>query len=185
VLEDLGLVNALHALTSSRPADGTAAPAVAFAVDGEPIPLDSELELMLFRVAQEALSNVYRHAGANCVDLHLRFQDGSVQLAVRDDGSVAMIDFRADGTAAFSDSVISESGSEPLQGRWAVIALENNIATVAIYYSVSGLDMHRMNIEIVSKACMNVVEAAFRGMVQKWDQRFVRETAPAARPSKP
>ena len=86
VLEDLGLVNALHALASSRPADGNAAPDVAFTVEGEPIPLDSELELMLFRIAQEALSNIHRHAGANCVDLHLRFQDGSVQLAVRDDG---------------------------------------------------------------------------------------------------
>ena len=42
--------------------------------------------LCLFRVAQEALSNVVRHAAANFATLRLRQADGGLSLAVSDDG---------------------------------------------------------------------------------------------------
>lgn len=95
-----------------------------------------------------------------------------------DDGSVAIVNFRADGTASFSDSATIESGEEPLDGKWALIGLDGDLATVAIYYSASGLHMHRMTIELATPDCINIIESAFRGGLHKWDQRFVRETAP-------
>jgi signal transduction histidine kinase len=54
----------------------------------EPLPdgIGNETELCLFRVAQEALSNAIRHAGAGKLQLQLRIQGGGVLLAVRDDG---------------------------------------------------------------------------------------------------
>ena len=45
-----------------------------------------ESELCLFRVAQEALTNVARHAGTRAAGVTLRQSDGGLLLAVSDDG---------------------------------------------------------------------------------------------------
>jgi two-component system sensor histidine kinase UhpB len=44
------------------------------------------LEAAAFRIAQEAMTNVTRHAGARVVDVELGAQEGALNLAVRDDG---------------------------------------------------------------------------------------------------
>ena len=48
--------------------------------------LASEIETALYRIAQEALNNVYKHAGANRADVMLERRDGKVVLIVEDDG---------------------------------------------------------------------------------------------------
>jgi signal transduction histidine kinase len=54
---------------------------------GTPCPLPSEVEVMLFRVAQEALNNARKHArGASRVALTLSYMGETVALDVRDDG---------------------------------------------------------------------------------------------------
>ena len=57
-------------------------------VDLDPLPaaVGKDAALCLFRVAQEALNNVTRHAGARAASVALRQMDGGVLLAVRDDG---------------------------------------------------------------------------------------------------
>ncbi|MFQ6020350.1 MAG: sensor histidine kinase, partial [Dehalococcoidia bacterium] len=40
----------------------------------------------LYRIAQEALANVYRHADASAIDVHLAFGEDLVCLEIRDDG---------------------------------------------------------------------------------------------------
>jgi len=59
---------------------------LSFATTGEPRPLLAELEMTLFRVAQEALANVAKHAKASKVGLTLSYTDQAVLLDVRDDG---------------------------------------------------------------------------------------------------
>ena len=49
-------------------------------------PLSEEHELVVYRIAQEALTNVARHAEASEVELRLERADGQVILTVRDDG---------------------------------------------------------------------------------------------------
>ncbi|SBT94070.1 two-component system, NarL family, sensor histidine kinase UhpB [Streptomyces sp. DI166] len=84
VLEDLGLISALNSLTHEFATHTGLRVVRDFAPD---LPqLDQETELVLYRVAQEALTNVARHAEAGRVDVSLRPLDGTVVLAVTDDG---------------------------------------------------------------------------------------------------
>ncbi len=55
-------------------------------VDGEPAPLGGVSEVVLLRTAQEALSNVRRHASAGHVALSLAYEPARVVLTVTDDG---------------------------------------------------------------------------------------------------
>jgi two-component system sensor histidine kinase UhpB len=82
-LEDLGLRSALTALTTSFGRQTGIRMERAF----EPgVRLDREQELVVYRVAQEALTNVARHAQAGLVEISLRRDDGEAVLRVRDDG---------------------------------------------------------------------------------------------------
>jgi signal transduction histidine kinase len=83
-LEEASLPEALDAM--ARRWSETAAVELSFATTGEPRPLLAEVEMTLFRVAQEALANVAKHAGASKVGLTLSYTDQAVLLDVRDDG---------------------------------------------------------------------------------------------------
>lgn len=84
VLEELGLVEALRAECERRGRGGRLA--VSMDLESISAAIGKESELCLFRVAQEALNNVARHAGANAASITLRPVDGGALLAVRDDG---------------------------------------------------------------------------------------------------
>ena len=55
-------------------------------VEGEVRPLPAGLDLTAYRIVQEALTNVRRHAHATRVDVLLRYGDDAVEIEVRDDG---------------------------------------------------------------------------------------------------
>jgi two-component system sensor histidine kinase UhpB len=83
-LDDLGLINALIALSTRAGRQGDLQIERHFADD---LPaLSSELELVIYRVAQEALTNVLRHAEASHCLVELQSRDGRVELRVSDDG---------------------------------------------------------------------------------------------------
>jgi two-component system sensor histidine kinase UhpB len=83
-LEDLGLESALAALATA--VGDQAGVRVNRSVEPLRVPLTDEQELVIYRVAQEALTNVARHAHATEVDLRLERRDDRVTLVVRDDG---------------------------------------------------------------------------------------------------
>ena len=84
VLEDLGLASALAALATEFADHSDAAVRRSFA-PGLPA-LSPEAEVVVYRVAQEALTNAARHADAQSVELSLRRQGDQVVLEVTDDG---------------------------------------------------------------------------------------------------
>jgi signal transduction histidine kinase len=53
---------------------------------GEMAPLKEEVSLPMLRVAQEALTNVFRHAHASTATIVLKIREGSVELSISDDG---------------------------------------------------------------------------------------------------
>ncbi|ROT26802.1 sensor histidine kinase [Micromonospora sp. HM5-17] len=84
VLEDLGLLSALNALATEFSQ-----------VSGVPVQrrlksdlpaLSAEMELVIYRIAQESLTNVARHARASRVELSLHAESDAVVLRVADDG---------------------------------------------------------------------------------------------------
>jgi two-component system NarL family sensor kinase len=83
-LDTLGLPAALELLGREAGESGLAQ--VHVVVDGHEVELPDEVKTVLFRVAQEALANVAKHAAATRVRLALRFGGAGVSLEVEDDG---------------------------------------------------------------------------------------------------
>ena len=83
-LEDLGLVTALEML--ARETSQNNATNIDFQKSGEEQRLSHEVELALYRIAQEALNNVVRHSQAKSADLHIAFGKNEIRLEVHDNG---------------------------------------------------------------------------------------------------
>ena len=60
--------------------------AVDLHVDGEPVELPAGLDLSVYRIVQEALTNTLRHAAARRADVALSFGPHDLRVEVRDDG---------------------------------------------------------------------------------------------------
>ncbi|HEY1368825.1 MAG TPA: GAF domain-containing sensor histidine kinase [Gaiellaceae bacterium] len=84
-LDDFGLVPALERLTE------TFADQTGLSVDFQPLPTDERLpgdvETALYRIVQEALTNVVKHAHAHSVSIVVARKAGSVSVVVEDDGA--------------------------------------------------------------------------------------------------
>lgn len=89
VLDEHGLIGALRE-TADRFADG-----LAVTVSAGPLPssIPLDVELAIYRIASEAITNAARHARAGRCDVHLRFDD-SVEVRVVDDGIGLPVDAR-------------------------------------------------------------------------------------------
>jgi two-component system sensor histidine kinase UhpB len=83
-LDDLGLVSAL-AVLSQRFAERSGLH-VTQRITPHPPRLSPEAELVVYRVAQEALTNVARHSGADQAEMSLVAEDGRLTLTVSDRG---------------------------------------------------------------------------------------------------
>jgi two-component system, NarL family, sensor histidine kinase UhpB len=84
VLEDLGLLSALSAVAAEF-SQLSSVPVVR-RFDPDLPSMSGEVELVLYRIAQESLTNVARHADATRVELSLTAEDGAVTLHITDNG---------------------------------------------------------------------------------------------------
>lgn len=83
-LDELGLVSAIRADAEERLQPRGIQ--VQVSVKGERRRLAPELELTLFRIAQEAINNIAKYANARHVNIDFGFQDAIVSVAIADDG---------------------------------------------------------------------------------------------------
>lgn len=83
VLDELGLTSALKELATEFGGPGLS---VQHKLAADLPELDKETELVLYRVAQEGLTNTVRHSRARRAEIVLRRAPGGVVLCVRDDG---------------------------------------------------------------------------------------------------
>ncbi len=82
-LDDLGLVAAIAGQVEQVRRSGLEAE---LAAEGDFADLDDDVQLVLYRVAQEALTNAARHSEAHRVDVTLRHAEPGVELEIADDG---------------------------------------------------------------------------------------------------
>lgn len=83
-------LDALPALVS-----GDGGPQVRLTVTGDVRPLPAGLDLTLYRIVQEALTNVRRHSGAASCEVTLAYEQDRVRVCVVDDGRGAAADHNA------------------------------------------------------------------------------------------
>jgi PAS domain S-box-containing protein len=95
VLDDLGLIPALHSFLKNFTAQtGVHSHLTAFAGLEE---LDASRRTILYRVAQEALTNVARHAQASRVEVTIQKQAGGICMKINDDGRSFNVEQRLRG----------------------------------------------------------------------------------------
>ncbi len=59
---------------------------ISFQVEGTPIYMEAQKELLIFRMIQESLKNVIKHSEAKKVDLILNYKENMLQVLIKDDG---------------------------------------------------------------------------------------------------
>jgi signal transduction histidine kinase len=112
-LDDLGLVAAVHWLCDQ--ADIRLGLKVDIRIQGRKTRLSREIETALFRVTQEALTNIARHAGVDTAKVSLTFSPLIVALEIIDQG------------VGFSQEQESDS---PERGAWGIVGMRERIASV-------------------------------------------------------
>jgi signal transduction histidine kinase len=78
-----GLPQLAELIDAARQASGSSARLI---VSGPVAEFDPGVELAAYRIVQEALTNVRRHAPGAAVDVELRYQDDALHLRIRDNG---------------------------------------------------------------------------------------------------
>ena len=84
ILEDLGLLPALRTLVAQAQVPGTLR--ITLEGDGETPKINGNVELAVFRVVQETLTNIRKHAAARTASVRLTTVARSLILVVEDDG---------------------------------------------------------------------------------------------------
>ena len=108
-LDDHGLVPAVE--TQLKRFSARTGIEVRLDTAGDPDELPEVVQTAIYRVAQEALTNVTRHAGATVVEMDLEEEEGSAELRVRDDGG------------GFDPSIAARSASEVQGGGLGLVGM--------------------------------------------------------------
>ncbi len=103
---DIALEQALRDLVKQRQARGDAALDCRLSVSLGNVAIPQRLAVATYRIVQEALTNVMRHAKASQVDISLNIADASLELVVADNG----IGLPADGVGALKTDGIGMAG---------------------------------------------------------------------------
>jgi signal transduction histidine kinase len=151
-LEDLGLIAAMQYLVSQL--SQSIGVEVEFKVEGEVEGLSSDMEVAIYRILQETLNNVRRHAQATKVSVLAQFNPHQITLTVQDNGRgfevpEAITDFASSGSFGvmglqeraqlFGGNVIVQS--QPYEGTTVqmVVPRHSNLAQLDIR-AVSSLE---------------------------------------------
>lgn len=114
ILDDLGLVPAMRwYATTNLEAAGIR---LRFDVAEEPLQLPARLSTTLFRIAQEAVNNIIRHAGARSAAITLKVTDKEVWLQIEDDGKGFWLD--------------PDSGEGLQEGHWGLAGIRERVSLV-------------------------------------------------------
>jgi signal transduction histidine kinase len=84
IIDDLGLLPAVKWLVKQKSEESGVD--VALKISGKEQRLLPEVELIIFRIVQEALNNMFKHSHATQADVQIEFTDSHVTAAIHDNG---------------------------------------------------------------------------------------------------
>jgi two-component system, NarL family, sensor kinase len=84
-IKNQGLYNTLKVETEKI--NRSSSMRVEFTEEGNIVFLDAQKELVLYRIAQEALNNVLKHSGASLIWIKLKYETDYVKLSIEDNGA--------------------------------------------------------------------------------------------------
>lgn len=84
IIQNNGLIKALEFEIAQLQKSGLYT--ISLTLKGHPVFLESHFELMLFRIVQEAISNIIKHAAANSIELLLIYENNFLMLQIVDNG---------------------------------------------------------------------------------------------------
>jgi two-component system, NarL family, sensor kinase len=96
IILNSGLIKALE--FEAEQLAKTALYKIIFSATGSPVFLDTKTELVLFRIVQEALNNIIKHANATVIDINLHYTAALLAMQIKDDGKGFCIDENNTGT---------------------------------------------------------------------------------------
>ncbi|MFN2243562.1 MAG: GAF domain-containing protein [Anaerolineae bacterium] len=137
VLDDLGLLPALEGLLSDLEGSGISPE---LRISGDRRRLSPDVELALFRIVQETLNNVRRHANASHVMINVEFRNGWVKVDVRDDGQgFELLGSPGDFASAGKFGLLGiEERAQLLHGQFRVHSGKGEGTTVTVDVPIEG-----------------------------------------------
>jgi two-component system sensor histidine kinase DegS len=84
IIDDLGLLPAVKWLVKQKSEESGVD--ISLKINGKEQRLMPEMELILFRIVQEALNNISKHSRATSADVQIEFADSHVTASIRDNG---------------------------------------------------------------------------------------------------
>ena len=149
LLDDLGLIPALHSYMKDF-TKRTGVP-VHFRAFAQVERLDSDKRTVLYRVAQEALMNVSKHAQAGLVGVHIQRLPGAVRMEIHDDGKSfqrpARARYEADqATGADRNAGAGRDGRRQLLHRVRAGRWHDRLRTDSVRERSPGIDERRSRV---------------------------------------
>jgi signal transduction histidine kinase len=83
---------------------------VSLDVSGDRRPLPASVDLAAFRIVQESLTNIVRHAGATAASVRLTYGDGELTLQIEDDGHGGAANNGGSGIAGMRERAVALGG---------------------------------------------------------------------------
>jgi signal transduction histidine kinase len=143
ILDDMGLAAALKWYVQGY--ERRRSIATALEVTGKPLRLPVEVETVLFRVTQEALTNVAKHAGASSVKVKLEYTPEQVMLTIEDDGS------------GFDPRKAIKKGEQP--AGWGLLDMQERAALLGGTYRIDSQPGHGTSVQIAVPLKPETLEA--------------------------
>jgi signal transduction histidine kinase len=85
LIESFGLIKTLEMEIEKMERPGLLN--IRYQVTGNPVFMDSQKELVIFRIIQEAFNNILKHAKARNVLLQLHYNENHIEVTIQDDGT--------------------------------------------------------------------------------------------------
>jgi two-component system nitrate/nitrite sensor histidine kinase NarX len=98
--------------------------------------LPSAVQVAIYRICQEALNNVAKHARASMVEIVLEYEDSSIELSIRDDGQ------------GFDVGQITTTTTTTMPGHYGVAMMRERAEEVSAVLSIMSKPSHGTEVKV-------------------------------------